>query len=157
MTQPLQITHASEWKQGEVVQLPSGKVARLKKPDVLSLITVDGKIPDALGPVLLGASKGQEITAEFTIESLSGLIPLLDKITKACFIEPRVVDNPGPDELGTDDISTADKMWLFQSWAFGGAGQAAATFPPKQNGSMATLPNGGRAHSAVGSTGTTPR
>ena len=144
MNQPLQITSASQWKQGEVVQLPSGKVAKLKKPDVLDLIMQDGKVPDALAPLIFSnpnADLSKLGQVELTPEVLTALIPTLNRMVKACFMEPRVADNPGEDEISVGDVDFKDKLYLFQ-WALGGEGQAATTFPQKQAGSVAGVQSG---------------
>lgn len=139
----LTITPVSDWKQGEVVQLPSGKVARLRKPDVINLILADGHIPDAFMPILFGkdAKPGQPADVEMTPELLQDILPTMNTIIKACFVEPRIVDTPDDTTLGVNDVAWADKLWVFQ-WVFGGQGQAAATFPSQQARNVATVSNG---------------
>lgn len=138
----LQVTPISQWKQGEVVQLPSGFVARLKRPDVIELILDDGKVPDVLMPLIFGQQVKpgrQPNTEEITPEMLELLVPTLKKMTKACFVEPRISDTPDENSIGVEDVPFADKLWVFQ-WAIGGQGQTAATFPQKSGGNVVTVP-----------------
>lgn len=137
------VSKASDWKQGEVVQLPSGKVARLKKPDVINLILANGRIPDVFMPILFGkdARQGQSADIELTPELLQDMLPMMNTIIQVCFVEPRIVDNPDENTLGVNDVAWADKLWVFQ-WVFGGQGHAAATFPRQQAGNVATVSNG---------------
>ncbi|MBZ0315438.1 MAG: hypothetical protein K8L91_03395 [Anaerolineae bacterium] len=126
------ITTAAQWKSGEIVQLPSGKVARLRRPDALSLLLHDGRLPDALGPLIFGKSEGAGVAEiELTPESLTALVPILDQLAVACFVEPRVAEKsagPGDDVLVPSDIAFNDKLFLFQ-WVFGEAGTLAGRFP----------------------------
>ncbi len=127
------ITSAAEWKAGEIVQLPSGKVAKLRRPDALSLLLRDGRLPDALGPLIFGGKNdGTGVgSIELTPESLTALVPILDQLAVACFVEPRVIEKsagPGDDGLLPSDIAFNDKLFLFQ-WVFGEAGTLAGRFP----------------------------
>ncbi len=135
------ITSAAEWKAGEIVQLPSGKVAKLRRPDALSLLLRDGRLPDALGPLIFGGqNEGAGVgSIELTPEALTALVPILDQLAVACFVEPRVVEKavdksvdksvgPGDDGLLPSDIAFNDKLFLFQ-WVFGEAGTRAGRFP----------------------------
>lgn len=126
------ITTAAQWKSGEIVQLPSGKVAKLRRPDALSLLLHDGRLPDALGPLIFGKTEGTGVAEiELTPESLTALVPILDQLAVACFVEPRVSEESagqGDDVLIPSDIAFNDKLFLFQ-WVFGEAGTLAGRFP----------------------------
>ncbi|GIK64853.1 MAG: hypothetical protein BroJett018_26470 [Chloroflexota bacterium] len=131
------ITTAAQWKSGEIVQLPSGKVAKLRRPDALSLLLHDGRLPDALGPLIFGKTEGTGVAEiELTPESLTALVPILDQLAVACFVEPSVVERhesdksagQGDDVLVPSDIAFNDKLFLFQ-WVFGEAGTLAGRFP----------------------------
>lgn len=132
------ITTAAQWKSGEIVQLPSGKVAKLRRPDALSLLLHNGRLPDALGPLIFGGKNEEAGVAEIelTPESLTALVPILDQLAVACFVEPRVVEparseksaGPGDEVLVPSDIAFNDKLFLFQ-WVFGEAGTLAGRFP----------------------------
>lgn len=139
------VTSPSQWKQGEVVQLPSGCVARLKRPDVIDLIMDNGKVPDVLMPLIFGnkgVKQGRQPNAdEITPDMLEMLLPTLRKMVKACFVEPRVMDEPDDNSIGVDDVAFADKLWVFQ-WAIGGQAQVAAGFPKQSARNMVALPNG---------------
>lgn len=142
----MQVTSAGEWKRGELVRLPSGKIARLKKPDILSMVMEDGKIPDALTPLIFGKEsqtaikQGRNPEIELTPEVIVSLTPVLNKLAKGCFVEPRVVDKPGDDEIAPLDVEFNDKLFLFQ-WVFGEQGQAASRFPAQQVANAETLPD----------------
>lgn len=127
------ITTAAQWKSGEIVQLPSGKVAKLRRPDALSLLLHDGRLPDALGPLIFGGkNEGAGVNEiELTPESLTALVPILDQLAVACFVEPRVSEKSagqGDEVLVPSDIAFNDKLFLFQ-WVFGEAGTLAGRFP----------------------------
>lgn len=133
MVMSANITSAAQWKSGEIVQLPSGKVAKLRRPDALSLLLHDGRLPDALGPLIFGGkNEGAGVAEiELTPESLTALVPILDQLAVACFVEPRVNEKSvgqGGDVLVPSDIAFNDKLFLFQ-WVFGEAGTLAGRFP----------------------------
>lgn len=133
------VTSVAQWKSGEIVQLPSGKVAKLRRPDALSLLLDDGRLPDALGPLIFGEKNEGGVAAEIelTPETLTALVPILDKLAVACFVEPRVVENAQGDEvLIPADIAFNDKLFLFQ-WIFGEAGTLAGRFPVESAGGVA--------------------
>lgn len=134
----LKVTSGAEWRAGELVELPSGKVARLRKPDVLALISENGEVPDGLSQFMFGDSKDADMA-----EALPAMAPLLNRVTRAAFIEPRIVDEPSKDdEISLEDVAMADKLFIFQWLMEGAAGQQAGTFPEEQARNLAAVRDG---------------
>lgn len=141
------VTSGAAWRTTEIKTLPSGKVARLRKPDVIDLIMGDGTIPDALTPIIMAGLKGEQVTdqidwAKLTPEQIAGLFGLLNKVAAGAFVEPRIVDKPesemGDGEIGIEHVEFNDKNFVF-SWAMGADGGKAARFPSQPAGSVGPI------------------
>jgi hypothetical protein len=137
------VTPISEWEpQAEDVPLPSGKVAKLKRPDLVDMIAGEGEIPDLLSNLVMNLTvngKAKEITLDtMTNEQLKELMKSLNVIAIACFVEPRLWEG---DEQRADGaipvkwVAFNDKAAVM-AWALGGKYQASATFPAKANGHL---------------------
>jgi hypothetical protein len=126
----LQVTPASAWeKQTELVELPSGKVAELQRPDMIDMVLRDGSIPDSLASLVVESiTTGARTEWKPTTDELPGIANLLDTLCKACFVYPRVVESE-PDydagEIALKDVKSIDRMWLM-SWAMDGGEEASA-------------------------------
>lgn len=123
----LKATSAEEWRTsqeaGQLVKLPSGKVARLARPHLLALIKT-GQIPDPLSAQVMGLFNGKnpaEIQENINAEDM---LTLINTTVRVAFIEPKVADDPGPDEISTNDIDFEDKMFVFW-WSQGGTADLA--------------------------------
>lgn len=139
-------TTGAAWRQMEEHTLPSGKVARLRKPDVFALATSDG-VPDFFTQQVLAGLKGHEAklptAEEMGPEDLRQLGQLLDLFTRACFGEPVIVDKPeaemGEHEIGIQHVEIMDKLYVYQ-WAMGGEeSRAAQSFLEKQGAGLDAL------------------
>lgn len=146
----LEITPVSAWLEDyETVRLPSGKVVGLRQVDVLSILTADGEIPNILLPVVQGHMKtGGQASMEVDIKDLAPLNHLLERLTRACFVKPAIVDDldavKAGDGITVDMVSYQDKIALI-AWNMGGQAQidAATTFLEQQNASLDALQSGG--------------
>ncbi len=123
-------------KNQEEVTLPSGNVALLRRPDMMALATEDDA-PNVLAGVVVAAMQGQDMKQlEIKPTGLKDLVALLNKIARAAFVSPKIVDNPqGEDEIALADVSLADKSWIL-TWAMGTDGAAAARFPGEPGGGV---------------------
>lgn len=138
----MQVTKASAWRAGQLVQLPSGFVAKLRKPDVLSVIAPDGKVPDGLMGLIMGEEEQAEM--EMTPEMLEAMLPMLNNVVRAAFMEPKVVEEPREDkeEIAVEDVDLNDKVFVL-NWAMQGVAPA-KQFPTQQVGGMDPVQNGKR-------------
>lgn len=118
----MQITPAEGWRRREEkVRLPSGKVAMMKKPDVVDVIMGDGTIPDALAGFMMSTAVGEIDENQISAKELPGMMELANKLCVATFVEPRVVTgDPDYDsgEIAIGDIDMVDRMFVV-SWAQG--------------------------------------
>lgn len=114
----LQVTSGRAWRErvreGVVVQLPSGFVARVRgaQPDVLIRL---GRIPDALTPVIADIMEGKEDsgTTLATLDDLRNYTDLVDAICASSMVEPRIVDKAAAeDEIDAATLEWADKVFL---------------------------------------------
>lgn len=144
----LKVTSGKAWRtKGEIVKLPSGNIARLKKPDPMSLLAPDGDMPDSLIGFMMSNEDGMD-QRPFA-EVLPDLLPLLTRIVKAVFIEPRVVDEPtADDEIHANDVSLPDKLWIFSDWLMGDMAAQAGTFPAQQSRDVDAVSNLDPVHTA---------
>lgn len=160
----LKVTSGKAWRtEGTVVKLPSGKVARLRKPDAMSLLAPNGQMPDSLIGFIMdgGIGSGEQSLAE----ALPEMLPLFDRAVLKTFIEPKVLKNPEPNGTGEVDLEAAyaklnddeifaldvdfeDKMWIFSDWLMGGMAAQAGTFPAQQSRSMDAVPDLNPVHTA---------
>jgi len=116
-------TAGADWRtdrQGFVKTLLSGKRARLRAVDV-GLLALSGEIPDFLTPMVLKMLFGGE-DAEPELDSIEAalgisgdMLPLINLICRAAFVEPRIVDDPqATDEISIDDVALEDRLMVFQ-------------------------------------------
>lgn len=144
---PTAVTSTDEWladQQGQLVELPSGKVVRMIMPGMQAFVRAD-IIPNELMPLVLKAIDEQEPMSEQDVRDLQKDPAILLKMADAfdgififCVVEPRFElaptpedvelynsrhpDEPveGPDELrvrGTlyvDRVNMDDKAYVFQ-------------------------------------------
>lgn len=122
------ITPVSAWlDQYEEVELPSGRTVGLRQPDVLCLITADGNVPNLLRPMLTQQMGGKPAKlpteSEVTLEDLQALTEMLNRVARACFVEPAIVETMDDVRAGkgvmVDMIPYADKVALI-SYGMGG-------------------------------------
>jgi len=137
---PLELSPISAWSDGELIELPSGKVMRLRQLDVLSVIGEDGSVPNFLLPLL----SRQKSSAEPNPEDILKMGPLLNKVALQSVVEPAIVNTMDQVKAGEgillSMISMEDKMTLL-SYAMGGAAAINATmrFQRKQAEPLAVV------------------
>jgi len=132
---PIQATPASEWAaETELVTLPSGHVAELRRPDVIDLIANGEDAPDLLTSVVLAQINRKARTLELTPETLPQVMQMMNLIVAASFVAPKV-----PDELPLARLSFNDKSFVF-AWALGAQYEAAANFRHQQAGGVEFVP-----------------
>lgn len=127
------VSTAKQWKSGKTTELkvPSGNVCLVRKPDGMQAFMVNGKIPNSLMPLVTNAldekSDGeldmQAILAD--PEKMTDMMALIDSITVATVVEPRVSLTPvegtdrDDDKLYVDEIDMEDKL-MIMGFALGG-------------------------------------
>jgi hypothetical protein len=119
--QTLQPTSGAIWREpyekGEIVELPSGNIARLGPANVEILIKTMGDLPDALTGVIanLFFGEGDGDLGLSSLSDLKGYLDLSNALCRACFLEPKVVDNPQkPNEIAPDHIHFMDKVFILE-------------------------------------------
>jgi hypothetical protein len=126
----LQVTSGKVWRsprrEGIVVRLRSGNVARLKPIGLMELYKL-GRIPNALMDIVVELITAKAVSPERAMqkvgESMSAIVELYDLICESAFVEPKVVKDPvNDDEISADDIPLEDKEDVL---AFVNAPQAA--------------------------------
>jgi hypothetical protein len=121
----MQATPASEWRkpreEGYLVELPSGRMARLGQVDLSSLL-LKGDIPDFLTPtvseLLFGTVTEEQFNEDFSPEQMlargKGYLEFINAICKASFIEPRIANgSPGEGEIAIEDVPLDDRSFVF--------------------------------------------
>ncbi len=149
-------TSGKAWRaRTEEVQLPSGNVAELRKPDVLALVMRNGGIPDVLTAQVMGGLVDENAKPpEFGAKELGQLLEMLNVVTRACFVNPRIVDKAeaelADDELRIEHVSMEDKQFVF-AWAIGGGdGSAVQNFLAQQAQRLDALSHGAGVGDATG-------
>lgn len=145
------ITSGKDWRSASDAQeitLPSGKVALLKKPDVLELIA-DQDMPDLITNQLMSNLTGAPAAkVEVKREDMPKMLNILNKMCKACFVEPRIVDNAAAeDEIELRHIDFNDKVAVLE-FAFGQEGLKAQSFRSQPNAGVPTVSNGANLRAA---------
>lgn len=125
----LKVTSAREWaspaREGVLVELPSGAVARLR-PVSVNLFARLGKIPDSLtrsivevtdevtnDKVLRYQPHEGESESQFKANRLRENTLFGDAVIYAAFLEPKVVEsNPGEDEISIEQIAPEDRNYV---------------------------------------------
>lgn len=122
MTEQIKPTSGRDWRKMNeatiTTVLPySGMVVELGRAQLDQLLLA-GKIPDVLTPIvsdLLWVSVGQGKRTQDEIEADKRFFELVNTVTTACLLNPRVVDNPTQDdELAIGDIDFADKLIIYK-------------------------------------------
>ncbi len=154
-------TTAAQWREkrqkGVELLLPDyGDVVFIRPMDA-GLFFKAGRIPDFLNKTVSDLINGTERTVsqpkELTPEQTKEWLTWLDELVKWTFVSPEVVDDPGDNQLGVDEVSLKDKLYVYSFF-----GQPAAflrSFRQQQVASVATVDaaknNGTHAVETVGS------
>lgn len=134
-TPVLKLTTGKELREGIDVDMPSGAKFRVRNVGVGLLVKL-GRMPDFFTPMVLELiSKGQCIIPDVTnIEEYRERLKLNDAIVTTALVYPRIVDDPRTDEeCSIDDISPADKQFLF-NLLFSPVSELVHSFRPEVSG-----------------------
>jgi hypothetical protein len=105
-------TAASAWKtqEGELVMLPSGNVARLRRPSIMKMIR-SGEMPNPLLSAAIGAMTGAQ---PLNADEIKQRAEFMTYLVVTAFVEPTVSrDDPPPEgALSLDALSDADQMFV---------------------------------------------
>lgn len=127
------ISDFKKGSQGELVELPSGKFASIRRIQLTSLIS-EGLLGDSLAVLAQQAvDKGEGMdSAQIKAmgqdpEKISEALDAFDKIAARCFVEPRVTyykdpntgntipdEDRDPEKLYSDELDIQDKIFVFQ-------------------------------------------
>jgi hypothetical protein len=126
---PVIPTTASAWNGMGLYRLPSGNVAKLKRPGVLAAASIsNGRnlISDAVLTRLHTDSAAPQTDEERAAVIRSNGASYAE-IAKLCFVEPRIVDEPDYEagEIAITDLEDDDLFWIFFDFVNGGAAHAA--------------------------------
>lgn len=144
--QQKKVTNAREWrkKKGKELDLPSGNVALVQRPDLRKFVS-KGQIPDALTGIVKASIAGNEqAKAEMEEavkndpEMLGSFVDFLDYVVLSAVLQPKVaaipmqenedgsesntpipLDERNQSVLYVDEVDMDDKMFIFQ-YAIGG-------------------------------------
>lgn len=149
---------------GTVVELPSGVVVKLRKPDGLKALLSGGKIPNSLMGIVEQAlnpeRKGDVDMSDLgqNPEAMADLFRLIDNMTVDAFLEPKV--HPAPeteeerddDKVYVDEVDINDRFWIL-SWAMAGVKDVAPFRPSANTGVEGVADGAGVPVPAVGTPG----
>lgn len=141
-----QVSTAQQWKAGKTYELevPSGNVCLVRKPDGLKAFMVDGRIPNSLMPLVeeaLDTKTSNELDMKAILNDpnkMADLMSMVDQIAINVVVEPKIhrvpmVTDPDPmtgattpregprdpDALYVDEVDMEDKLHVM-GWAFAG-------------------------------------
>lgn len=135
--QQLQTTDAASWSSprlaGRVLELPSGKVARVRRSIDLVTMLKTGQIPNPLAGIVQEMIRQQAVafpTEKMDEAALNQMIDLVDKTCIASFVEPKVEavpegihpdsHEPQPGFISIADVELRDRFFVF-GYVQGGA------------------------------------
>jgi hypothetical protein len=103
-----------EWRrrrqEGELVTLPSGMVARLRRIHILDLVE-QGEIPASLATLaseLVSASR-----TNLNAGAMKRYGQIVNRVVRAAMVEPRVGDEPTKEQLAVDELEMLDRLAIF--------------------------------------------
>lgn len=116
-------TPADQWQQDDLIRLPSGPVARMKRPALMTLAS-RGMIPNPyLDPIrkLLAGRNGSGNTDEERWKIFDENYQAYLGVAQLALIEPRLVTDrdPGPGEIGPQHLSDQDLLWIYFNYTEG--------------------------------------
>lgn len=98
--------------EGSKFLLPSGLTIRLRRVTIMGLIEAGG-IPT---PLMSVVNQLLEERVKLTAENVTSYMDAVNLVVKAAVIEPRIQDEPGEDALGIRELSTTDRITIY-NWA----------------------------------------
>lgn len=152
----LQISKVGDFKKrlGGIFELPSGMVVKLRNPGGMNAFIQNGTIPNSLMTIMQSAVKGGTADVSEVVPDINNINPeliadmtkLMDNISIACIVEPKVhpafvptEEEPEPDDeiLYVNELTDDDKSFVFQ-WLSGGTASL-ETFREQQRQGMADM------------------
>lgn len=130
-----QVTKAIDWgSNADVVTLPSGNVAQLRKVDPFMLMQENGEIPNALASAIdkfMNDKTPKGDRPPVNPGELEAFIKLLGRVCVAAFVSPPASFDGQAGTVGVEKIAFEDKMFIFD-WSLGGEQhKAAKNFRPQ--------------------------
>lgn len=115
-----QPTSASQWRKNrdKSMILPSDNVMQLRRVGLMDLIAV-GKIPTTLSAMAAQVASKARI-GELSTDELKEYANVVNLVTQACAVEPRVGPESSDDTLAFHEVDFVDKTAIF-NWANGAA------------------------------------
>lgn len=110
---------ASEWKKSAGVidlELPSGKVVGVRRPQGMTGFMSGGNIPNSLLPLLTDAMDGKAPSESALVSiledpsQLADLMNMVDSMVITCVVDPPVSLPPEKEEDRSDDVVYTDEM-----------------------------------------------
>jgi len=94
----------------QLMTLPSGNVARLRKVHVLDLAE-QGQIPAPLAGMVAALTSAGRVTLR--PEQFKDYVALINQVVKAAFVEPAVADEADEAHLAVGDVEMNDRLEVF--------------------------------------------
>lgn len=107
----------AEWRSQRMheVELPSGLTVTVRDVSITDL-ALTGRVPNTLMSAFVDAADSQEaekIAGEAIQNNAKEFGTLLDVMTEACLVEPRISRDPSDETITLSEIPTDDKLFLF--------------------------------------------
>lgn len=120
-----ELTPVSEWKkdvsEGAAVELPSGKVAKLRRRSIFALVR-SGQIPNELKAIVQSIISSPAGAKAVAGENLEAMFAIIDIVATACFVYPKLADGGTrpltADEIDISDVDFDDKLFVYL-WSAG--------------------------------------
>lgn len=124
----LQVTPASQWKQarlGKLVELPSGRVVKVRTTFDIFAALREGFIPNPLAQILQGQIQGKSIVENLDSSALGQMDEFIQRIVCDEVIEPKFCMVPEGEDFKTwepedenmvsvMDLTSNDRSFIFQ-------------------------------------------
>ncbi len=120
------VTPASEWRklrEGELLSLPTGRVVRVRRPQIEELL-LSGKVPNPLLSKVLGLT-GNDVVDDSTlppeqqIERFKAYLLQMKALFELALVEPRLSDDPDDDEAILFTDLTPEEKDAIVDWLYG--------------------------------------
>lgn len=128
----LEITTVNNWKKDNLnirkLLLPSGAVFKVKTVSLTNLAMKGVMLMPLLTSLIEKAEtvkkskkKIEDIVKKINTEEMTGLNEMINKVTLAAVLEPKLSLNGDKESISVDDIEFEDKMAVFENCVRGGA------------------------------------
>ena len=143
-----EVTGIGVWRErrgaGELVELPSGNVARLRRVHVLDLAE-QGQIPDPLVGMAAELVSGSK--KALTAADLTRYVDVVNLVCRAAFVEPTVGDKGTNSQLAVGELEMGDRLAVY-NWSHSGG--RLRKFRPEQAESVDAAQSGGGVRAEAG-------